>query len=203
MYDSKFFKTPSVKMSYKDDVLIDEKGETVMMGWEKPIMKVASEVVTANGGDILNIGFGMGIVDSYIQETNPTSHTIIESHPDVIQYMKDNGWEDRCNCVYGRWQDCIDTIGQFDGIYLDTWKDERVSSIPKLLETCLKDGGVFSMWHQQWEFNQLIQYFQKGYDLSYRKIENNNIIPEKQFTDGTQYISSSMRSIIIPVVKEH
>ena len=33
------------------------------------------------------------------------------------------------------------------------------------------------------------------------KIENNNIIPEKQFTDGTQYISSSMRSIIIPVVK--
>ena len=90
---------------YKDDTLVDENGLTVMMGWERPVMKKVADIITLTGGDILNIGFGMGIIDTYIQESNPNSHTIIESHTDVINYMKDNSWEDKANCVYGRWQD--------------------------------------------------------------------------------------------------
>ena len=41
-----------------------------MMSWETPMMKKHAEVVTENGGDILEIGFGMGICSNFIQEHN-------------------------------------------------------------------------------------------------------------------------------------
>ena len=34
---------------------------------------------------MLNVGFGLGLVDSAIQAQNPGSHTIIEAHPDVLR----------------------------------------------------------------------------------------------------------------------
>ena len=49
---------------YKNDTLVDEKGLTVMMGWERPIMNQVANIITLTGGDILNIGFGMGIIDT-------------------------------------------------------------------------------------------------------------------------------------------
>jgi hypothetical protein len=64
------------------------------------------------GGDVLNIGFGMGIVDSFIQARSPRTHTIIEAHPGVHQRMLDAGWADRpgVRVVFGRWQDVIDQV---------------------------------------------------------------------------------------------
>ena len=120
-------------------------------------MDKVAELLCFNSGDVLNIGFGMGIVDTYIKERNPKSHTIIESHPDVIDHMKQNGWENVSNCVYGKWQDHIDNLGTYDGIYLDTWMDQRVPYIPSLLNKCLKVGGIFSIWHNDIEFDDLIE----------------------------------------------
>jgi hypothetical protein len=197
-YQNPFYSQKSFKLYYTESSLIDEDGKTVMMDWEKPVMKKASEVVTVNGGDILNIGFGMGIVDTYIQETNPNSHTIIESHKDVINYMKENGWEDKCNCVYGRWQDNLN-LGKFDGIYLDTWREERVSHIPELLDNCLKVGGVFSMWYQDWEFAQL--KLSDDYEVTYTNVKNDNLIPEKQYQDGGGYIDKNLDVVVVPIVK--
>lgn len=37
------------------------------------------------GGDVLNVGFGLGIIDTAIQSHRPRSHTIIEAHPDVYK----------------------------------------------------------------------------------------------------------------------
>ena len=34
---------------------------------------------------MLNVGFGLGLVDTAIQSNNPRSHTIIEAHPDVLR----------------------------------------------------------------------------------------------------------------------
>ena len=45
-----------------------------MHNWEHPIMKKHSEVITRNGGDILELGFGMGISADYIQKQNINSH---------------------------------------------------------------------------------------------------------------------------------
>ena len=37
-------------------------------------------------GDILEIGFGMGICSNAIQKQNPKSHTIIEINEDIFNY---------------------------------------------------------------------------------------------------------------------
>ena len=34
---------------------------------------------------MLNVGFGLGLVDTAIQSNHPRSHTIIEAHPDVLR----------------------------------------------------------------------------------------------------------------------
>lgn len=43
-------------------------GEAVMMGWEAPLMEQHARVICGNGGGhYLNVGFGLGIIDTYIQ----------------------------------------------------------------------------------------------------------------------------------------
>ena len=42
---------------------------------------------------VLNVGFGMGIIDTYLQEQHqPVHHIINEAHPDVYQCMLATGW---------------------------------------------------------------------------------------------------------------
>ena len=43
------------------------------------------QAICSSGGDVLNVGFGLGLVDRAIQSNQPTSHTIIEAHPDVLR----------------------------------------------------------------------------------------------------------------------
>lgn len=42
---------------------------------------------------MLNVGFGLGLVDNAIQSNHPASHTIIEAHPDVLH--KVHSWSSR------------------------------------------------------------------------------------------------------------
>jgi type IV protein arginine methyltransferase len=85
------------KLEYDDSigVLLDDKGAPVMMKWESEIMRASGEVLlpTIGTGRVLNIGFGMGIIDGYLQERKPESHVIVEAHPAVIQRMKDQQWD--------------------------------------------------------------------------------------------------------------
>jgi protein arginine N-methyltransferase 2 len=61
-----------------DDKLLDTENDAVMMEWEAPLMERHAQVICAARGDVLNVGFGMGIIDSYMQTHKPRSHTIIE-----------------------------------------------------------------------------------------------------------------------------
>jgi type IV protein arginine methyltransferase len=85
------------KLEYDDSigVLLDDKGAPVMMKWENEIMQASAEVLlpTIGRGRVLNIGFGMGIIDGFLQERKPESHVIVEAHPTVIQRMKDQKWD--------------------------------------------------------------------------------------------------------------
>ena len=38
-----------------------------MMGWEGPLMVHHAAEICAAGGDILNVGFGLGLIDEEIQ----------------------------------------------------------------------------------------------------------------------------------------
>ncbi|KAJ2659458.1 hypothetical protein IWW48_003504 [Coemansia sp. RSA 1200] len=117
----------SQPVEYTGDTLVDAEKNGVMMGWETPLMKMHAKTICPDGGGtVLNVGFGMGIIDSSLQELGPGKHVIVEAHPDVYKHMRDKGWHEIPNVhiVFGRWQDKIDEIrslGPYDGIFFDTF----------------------------------------------------------------------------------
>lgn len=105
------------RVTFSEDKLMDAESKAVMMAWENPLMEAHAKAVCSNGGHILNIGFGMGLVDTAIQKYSPASHTIVEAHPDVFQRMLDDGWDKKkhVTIICGRWQDVVHELPTFDG----------------------------------------------------------------------------------------
>jgi len=111
----------------------------VMMGWEHGIMQetvtklCANHQNLSNGLKVLNIGFGLGIIDALFQSlgTPPSMHVIIEPHPDVLRHMKKLGWYTKAGVkiLEGKWQDFLDSeellaVGGFDVVYTDTFSED-------------------------------------------------------------------------------
>ena len=100
----------------------------IMMDWEHPAMSASAEYVTQGGGDILEIGFGMGISAGYIQSHSISSHTIIENHPQII--AKAVEWAEgksNVNIISQSWIDVTGSLGRYDGIFYDTDMDNKIN----------------------------------------------------------------------------
>ena len=104
---------------------MDDENRGVMMQWEEPLMEAHAQLLCQSKGDVLNIGFGMGYIDTAIQKYPVKSHTIIEAHPQVYKKMIADGWDKKPNVkiVFGRWQDVIGDLGTFDSVFFDTFDD--------------------------------------------------------------------------------
>ncbi|KAI0313006.1 hypothetical protein OF83DRAFT_1066264 [Amylostereum chailletii] len=111
----------------------------VMMGWEREIMQETVKNLCEDHGrkdgglKVLNVGFGLGIIDSFFQQLlpSPSLHAIIEPHPDVLQHMRDTGWYDKpgVKIFEGKWQDVLRSeafvsLGGFDAVYTDTFSED-------------------------------------------------------------------------------
>ncbi|GKE94008.1 hypothetical protein Tco_1578863, partial [Tanacetum coccineum] len=61
---------------------------------------------------MLNIRFGMDLVDTAIQQYGPVSRTIVEAHPEVYKRICASGWAEKENVkiLFGRWQDVIQQL---------------------------------------------------------------------------------------------
>ena len=82
----------SSNLTFEHDRLLDQDQNGVMMAWESDIMaKSAKKLLSSPGLRVLNIGHGMGIIDSVIQEQSPSKHHIIEAHRAVLSEMKRKG----------------------------------------------------------------------------------------------------------------
>lgn len=138
------------KVTFTDDGrMLDEDGKSIMMDWEKPIMKFQAEQICRRGGDILNIGYGMGFMDYEIERFNPTSHTIIEIHPDVHNRIIQEGWHKKkhVNLLFGDWKKYLHDLPKFDGMYFDTWDDSDLKLLVENLKTLLKPNGVMTFFN--------------------------------------------------------
>lgn len=165
------------KLKYTNDALITEENKDgVMMEWETDIMKLAADtlVSTQPAGEavVLNIGFGMGIIDTFLQQRTPKKHYICEAHPDVLAKMKADGWYEKENVVVleGKWQDSLNKLLDdgtvfFDGIYYDTFSEhyEDMLDLYDVVVGLIKPDGIFSF------FNGLGADRQLCYDV-YKKI---------------------------------
>lgn len=108
------------------DRCIDVDGGLVMAAWETDIMQKTASLLCKNqkpGFSVLNVGFGLGIIDELFQSYKPGRHVIVEAHPDAIAYAKSKGWDQRpgVELVFQRWEDAITELGDFDVVYWDTF----------------------------------------------------------------------------------
>lgn len=197
----------SSTLTFSHKRILDADGNGVMMAWETDIMRrtvdallpvastttggasedaVVAPIARASGRRILNIGFGMGIIDSMFKDTRPTRHHIIEAHPAVLARLASpesefgEPWqasaEPGAYAIYaGRWQDVVPELlsrGElYDAIYFDTFGEDYAQlkyffteCVVSLLEP---DGGRFGF------FNGLGADRQVCYDVYARVVEIN------------------------------
>ncbi len=130
-------------LTYDADKLVDSDLNGVMMAWETDIMRRSVDSLLPNaeqGKRILNIGFGMGIIDGMFAELKPSRHHIVEAHPGVLEHVSKpeskfgpsweaSGPEDGAFKIHaGKWQDVVPQLleqgEQYDAIYFDTFGED-------------------------------------------------------------------------------
>ena len=198
------------KIEFLDDSIEDEYGFTIMHSWEDPQMKKHAEVVCRNGGDILEIGFGMGISATYIQHQNIKSHTIIEIHPVIARRARE--WaKDKPNVIIieADWYDVVDDLKTYDGIFYDPELDPNMRKFPKIVkEKLLKDKGIFSFYNTitnntnksngiKQRNNILKRFFIKNNKVEYVTMD---IEPPTSDDENSRYFSPSDKKYDVPFI---
>tara|TARA_R110002167_G_scaffold147175_1_gene339181 strand:- start:179 stop:676 length:498 start_codon:yes stop_codon:yes gene_type:complete len=150
-------------------------------------MEDAAKLICRDGGRILNVGFGLGIIDRYIQSHNPQEHWIIEAHPQVIEKMKKDGWDKKPNiiCIFDKWQNVLETLPKFDGIYFDTWQDISTKFTDKL-NNLLNIGGKYLYFNGK--VSAIEQWKELGYEVEVHKTILDNI-DDNQTSNNEYYWS--------------
>jgi hypothetical protein len=120
----------------------------VMMSWEDSLMSASAAYITQGGGDILEIGFGMGISAGYIQSHSIDSHIIVENHPQILEKLKT--WasgKSNVTIVSQSWYDVRDSLGTFDGVFYDCFGDEDMKHFSSSLSGLTKSGTKVTWWN--------------------------------------------------------
>ena len=151
----------SLKEYLENDVIFTEtelisnafcKSCPIMGTNESELMKETADILCSNSGSVLNIGFGLGIIDTYIRNNNPKEHHIIEAHPQVCEKAKEMGFDVYC----GKWEDIIkDFIKEgktFDSIYFDTYvfnfkEYPQWAPFTKVVPKLLNPNGIYSYFN--------------------------------------------------------
>ncbi|KAL5614378.1 hypothetical protein BROUX41_004484 [Berkeleyomyces rouxiae] len=163
------------QLTYSDGKLVDDGGNGVMMAWETDIMRRSVDALLPDlpsGARILNIGFGMGIVDGMFAATKPSRHHIIEAHEGVLAYAASKNADGSPACAFGpeweasgpeegafkmyagKWQgilpELLVTGEQYDAIYFDTFGEDYGQLklfFTEFVPALLADGGRFSFFN--------------------------------------------------------
>ncbi|CAM1506939.1 Fc.00g065800.m01.CDS01 [Cosmosporella sp. VM-42] len=133
----------SSTLAYDNDKLVDGDLNGVMMSWETDIMRRSVTALipdSAPGKRILNIGFGMGIIDGMFADLKPSRHHIIEAHPSVLEHVakpdskfgpsweKSTPEEGAFKMFGGKWQEIVPKLLEqgevYDAIYFDTFGED-------------------------------------------------------------------------------
>ncbi|KAL4944541.1 hypothetical protein BDV06DRAFT_84158 [Aspergillus oleicola] len=182
----------SSNLTIQSDRILDQDQNGVMMSWETSIMlKSAKQLLPTPGLRVLNVGHGMGIIDTFFQGQSPVSHHIIEAHPSVIAEMKRKGWDTKPGVVIheGRWQDILPSLvaeGEtFDAIYYDTFAesygDFREFFQEQVIGILEQDGGKWGFFNGMGADRQIsydvyqkvveMDLFEGGFDVSWEEID--------------------------------
>jgi spermidine synthase len=125
-------------------------------------MRAMAGVVARPDRELIEVGFGMGISATYVQELGVRTHTIIESNDEVSQAALQ--WRatlpDRdIRLVQGRWEEMAGSLAPVDAILFDAYPQsdaefsatvvESVTFAERFLPTAaalLRPGGVLTYY---------------------------------------------------------
>jgi guanidinoacetate N-methyltransferase len=118
--------------------------------------------VAAGHGDVLELGFGLGIAARHIQRLGVKSHTVLEANPDVVRTIHE--WRRResiaLGVIEGRWSDLDRELGSYDGILFDTYPtswaeqtDAYLMDTMRRLRAHLRSGGVLAYF---WRYHRAV-----------------------------------------------
>jgi hypothetical protein len=162
---------------------------------DKSLMETIGKKISEKGGNILEIGFGMGITADYVQtNSNISSHTIIEINSYI--YEKALEWakgKPNVNVVLGDWLKVLPTMSQkFDGIFHNARLDFKLLSFLDIVKfVCNEDAvigffrgpknniKVLNIINHQFTDEELASspYFgRKGWDWSYTNFNGTKFI---------------------------
>lgn len=141
----------------EDQIWCEGFNQEVMMEWERPLMQKMADEVCHNRGDVLEVGFGMGILAGCIQEYRPRSHTIVDCHPQILERLRK--WatnRPNVRIVEGMWQDVLGDLSRcrFDGITWDTFggvdsfsNRDLFPPFFRFVKQTLRPGGRFTFFN--------------------------------------------------------
>ena len=140
----------NAEYTFKGDDYIYESasGSEVMGKWETPLMERYAEIVNHNSGDILEIGYGLGLFANKCYSLGVKSYTIVEFHPQVLERLKI--WaEDKpeVTVISGDWAKNLEEIKskKYDSIFFDTHMDDNRPYFRELVvNDCIKEDGIFA-----------------------------------------------------------
>jgi len=174
----------------------------VMHNGEKDLMLKLGQLASQNGGDILELGFGLHLsADSIQSNPNVTSHTIIEVHPEIFQKALE--WaKDKLNVqiILGDWFDVIPTLTKkFDGVLHDTYNEKNLhkfldmvapvckkNTIVAFFEHPLPDNRLNGQWdtikpedHNKLPYKDVTGFVRNQFELKYTTFDGENFYAKK------------------------
>jgi len=201
----------TVALDRAQSVLSDHE---IMEDWQIPIMKVMAQFVAESGGDVLEIGMGRGVASDFIQEHNPKSHTLVECNDAIVENFQK--WQSKypgrdTRMVHGMWQDKLDELGTYDGIFFHTYPLTSEEFVEQVVQSStfaehffepasklLRDGGVFSYLSN--ENDSLSRSHQRSL-LKYFSTVNLSLISDLEIPEDTKDSCWLPQMIMVSAIK--
>jgi predicted O-methyltransferase YrrM len=210
---------PAIERSWRqsaaryDGRQLEIEGQQVMQDWERPLMRAMAEVVSASHGDVLEVGFGMGISATYLQELGVRSHTVVECNEGVLREAE--RWRSRypdrdIRLIRGRWEEVAPLLGTYDGVFFDTYHNDEKEYAEHVLggvtyaehffptaAACLRHEGVFSYYSN--EIDSMSRRHQRRVLDYFRSLELSVVRPLFPPPDCNYWWADSM--VVVKAVK--
>jgi predicted O-methyltransferase YrrM len=188
-------------------------GQQVMQDWERPLMRAMAEVAAESHGDVLEVGFGMGISATYLQELGVRSYTVIEPNAGVLSEFERwrAGYPGRdIRLLRGKWQEVTDQLGTYDGVFFDTYHNDEKEYVDHVLKgvtyaehffptaaACLREGGVFTYYSN--EIDSMSRRHQRRVLEFFRSVTLSVVKPLQPPPDCNYWWADSM--VVVKAVK--